>query len=160
MTRTGHRTPAAVLPVHYSGQAPSACSGSNVPVLYSPQSFSFFVIIGYYRSKQRIVFLLVRVGGAQVQDMALIQVKTLLPDRGKFSNGCKVPLQGPHRFRISGINPQRSIVKRRGPKTDPCGTPLLTAVQSYGTPFTMTLCLLPANQFSIQAATLPWVPRA
>ena len=40
------------------------------------------------------------------------------------------------------------MTKRRGPKTDPCGTPLVTAVQSEGTPLTMTLCLLPANQFS------------
>ena len=111
--------------------------------------------------------------------MTLIQVEGHLPDRRPFSNGCKVPLQGPHRFRICGINPQLGIVselrhltgeaevqvidiyhKKEGPKTDPCGTPELTAVQSKGTPLTMTLCLLPTNQFSIQAATLPRMPRA
>ena len=52
------------------------------------------------------------------------------------------------------------MTKRRGPKTDLWGTPLLTAVQSEGTPLTTTLCLHPANQFSIKAATLPWMPRA
>ena len=96
-----------------------------------------------------------------------------MPDRIPFSNGCKVPLQGPHRFRICGINPQLGIVselihlageaevqvidindKKEGPQTDPCGIPLLTAVQSEGTPLTMTLCLLPANQFSIQCPGL------
>ena len=46
------------------------------------------------------------------------------------------------------------ITKRIGPKLT------LTAVHSEGTPLTMTLCLLPANQFSIQKATLPWMPRA
>ena len=44
------------------------------------------------------------------------------------------------------------MTRRRVSKTDPCGTTLLTAVQSEGTPLTMNLCLLPANQFSIQAA--------
>ena len=46
------------------------------------------------------------------------------------------------------------MTKLRGSKAHPWGTPLLRAVQSEGTPFTMTLSLLPANQFSIQAATL------
>ena len=56
----------------------------------------------------------------------------------------------------------RSLIydKKRGPRTDPRRTLLQTAVQSEGTPLTMTLCLLPANQFSIHAATLPWMPRA
>ena len=85
--------------------------------------------------------------------------------RGPFSNGCKVPLQGPHRFWICGINPQLGIVselrhlageseiqvididgKRRGPKTDPWRTPLLTAVQSEGTPLmTPFASFLPTN---------------
>ena len=52
------------------------------------------------------------------------------------------------------------MTKKRAPKTDPWGTPLLTAIQSEGRPFTMTLSLLAANQFSIQAAILPWMPRA
>ena len=45
-----------------------------------------------------------------VQEMSLIQVKGHLPDSGSFFNACKVPLQGPHKFRISGINPQLGIV--------------------------------------------------
>ena len=60
------------------------------------------------RTKQRIVLLLV--GGAHVQDVALIQVEGHLPDHGPFSNVCKVPLQVPHRFRINGIYPQLGIV--------------------------------------------------
>ena len=114
-----------------------------------------------------------------MQDMALVQVEGHLPYRGPFSISCKVPLQGPHRFQIFSINPSlvssanldtllerpkfRSLIymtKRRGPKTDPWGTPLLSAVLSEGTLFTMTLFLIPANQFSIQTATLPWMLRA
>ena len=118
--------------------------------------------------------------------MALILIKGHLPDRGPFSNGCKVPLQGPHRFRICGINPQLGIIselrhlagevevqvidindKMRGPKTVPCGTPLLTAVQSEGTPLTMTLCLLhgqpilyPGSNIAldVQGSNLPHEP--
>ena len=113
------------------------------------------------------------------EGIALVQVEVHLPDRVPFSDGCKVLLQGPHSFRICGINPQLGVVselshlagedevqvidmdkKRRGPKTDPWGTSLLTAVQSEGTPLTMTFCLLNANQFSIQASTLPRMPMA
>ena len=35
-----------------------------------------------------------------------------MPDCKPVSNGCKVLLQGPHRLRISGINPQLSIVSK------------------------------------------------
>ena len=97
--------------------------------------------------------------------MALVQVEGHLTGRGPFSNGCKVPLQGPHRFWICGINPQLGIVselrhlageseiqvididgKRRGPKTDPWRTPLLTVVQSEGTPLmTPFASFLPTN---------------
>ena len=45
-----------------------------------------------------------------MQDMTLFLVEGHLPDRGPFSNYCKVPLQGPHRFRICGINSQLGIV--------------------------------------------------
>ena len=50
--------------------------------------------------------------------------------------------------------------KRGVGKTDPWESPLLTSVQSEGKPLTMTLWLLPARHFSIQEATLPWMPRA
>ena len=35
--------------------------------------------------------------------------------------------------------------KKERPETDPCERSVLTAVQSKGTPFTLTLCLLPFN---------------
>ena len=38
-TRTGHHIPAAAFPVPYTGQAPSAYSGSITPALESPGSF-------------------------------------------------------------------------------------------------------------------------
>ena len=51
----------------------------------------------------------------------------------------------------------RSLIymTKRGPRTNPWGTPLLKAVQSEGTPLTMTLSLLPA-QDSILEDVLNW----
>ena len=62
----------------------------------------------YFWTKKRIVLCFV--GGAHVQDMALIQVEVHLPDRGPFSNGCKVTLKGAHIFLISCINHYLNIV--------------------------------------------------
>ena len=51
-----------------------------------------------------------------------------------------------------------NIRKRVGPRTDPCGTPLVTSVQSEYLPFITTLCFLPSSHCWIQPFTLPSTP--
>src|SRR3989442_8712627 len=51
-----------------------------------------------------------------------------------------------------------NIVNNNGPSIEPCGTPLVTSAQSEYSPFTLPLCLLPSNQFSIQSVNLPIIP--
>ncbi|KAE8613809.1 hypothetical protein XENTR_v10007876 [Xenopus tropicalis] len=51
----------------------------------------------------------------------------------------------------------RSLInklKSKGPRTDPCGTPLTTLAQLENVPFTTTLCTLSFSQFSIQLQIL------
>ena len=50
-------------------------------------------------------------------------------------------------------------MKRRGPSTEPCGTPLVTSLQDEELPFITTLCFLPVNQSTIQSATSSIIPR-
>ena len=45
-----------------------------------------------------------------------------------------------------------------GPKTDPCGTPLLTVTQSDTFPSTLTRCFLLVKNDFIQFNTLPLMP--
>ncbi|KAG9460875.1 hypothetical protein GDO78_018979 [Eleutherodactylus coqui] len=40
-----------------------------------------------------------------------------------------------------------NILNRMGPNTEPCGTPLVTVVQSEYEPFITTLCFLSLSQF-------------
>ena len=127
----GHLAQAAVLPVPYTRRAPPACSSSEIPAWYIPIPFAPFCPLlcivqsswgtpwwqpighvlnsfgntEYFWTKQTIIILRF-VGGAHVQNMTFIQVGGHLPAHGPFSNGCKVPSQDPHRFIISGINPQ------------------------------------------------------
>src|SRR6218665_1882932 len=52
------------------------------------------------------------------------------------------------------------IIKRSGPNTDPCGTPLLTPIHSENAPLIPTLCLLSFSQFSIHLSRFPPNPQA
>ena len=105
----------------------------------------------------------------------LYRLKGIWKNCGPFSNVRKVPLQDPQRFHISDINPQLGIVSEL--KT-PCwrgrspghwyrwqkgGAPKLTignttaesAVRgNTNIPLMITLCLLPASQFSIMQQAL------
>ena len=57
-------------------------------------------------------------------------------------------------FRILFTTPSSKslmkIMNNKGPKIDPWGTPLITAVNLEHIPLITTLCSLPVNQFSIQ----------
>src|SRR5437867_2614344 len=55
---------------------------------------------------------------------------------------------------ISFIN----IINNIGPRTEPCGTPLVTSTQSNTHPLRTTLCFLPFNHSSIHCLTLPCIP--
>ena len=49
--------------------------------------------------------------------------------------------------------------KRRGPKTEPWGTPLRTGDQAEEAPWTTTLCWRSHKNLSIQASREPWIPK-
>ena len=44
---------------------------------------------------------------------------------------------------------QTNLKNEIGPNTDPCGTPLVTSIQSGKAPLTITLCCLPMRKFLI-----------
>ena len=52
------------------------------------------------------------------------------------------------------------IRNKTGPKTDPCGTPLVTSLHPELWPFIHTFCFLPFNQSFIQSQTFPSIPCA
>ena len=51
-----------------------------------------------------------------------------------------------------------NIRNKRGPKTDPCGTPLKTSIQAENDPITQTLIFLSFKKALIQFSSLPVIP--
>src|SRR5215469_342041 len=49
-------------------------------------------------------------------------------------------------------------INRMGPRTDPWGTPLVNSDQFEDSPFMITRCCLPFNQFLIQVKRFPLTP--
>ena len=53
----------------------------------------------------------------------------------------------------------RCMLNKMGPRTEPCGTPLITSDQSDRWPLKTTFCFLPTRKFLIHSRTWPDIPQ-
>ena len=51
------------------------------------------------------------------------------------------------------------MLNKMGPRTEPCGTPLITSDQSDWWPFKTTFCFLPTRKFLIHSRTWLFIPQ-
>lgn len=97
-----------------------------------------------------------------MQYLAFIWIKFHLPFLGQLFKVPEMEITFPLSTIPPVLVPSTDInhpnIKNSGPSTNPCGTLLITGLQSDNQPSNTILWLMPSSWFCIQLASSPWIP--